>query len=515
VAMRGIVKRFPGVLANDHVDLDLLPGEILGLLGENGAGKTTLVNILYGFYQCDEGEVYLQGKRVHLHSAHDAISHGLGMVHQHFMLVPTFTVGENMILGQPSSRAPLLENRGQVTRRVRELSERYGLQVDPEARVWQLSVGQQQRVEIVKALYRGAEVLILDEPTAVLTPQEVDELLAIMRSLADDGHSLIFISHKLREVMTICDRIAVLRDGRLVDVVRADETNRSELARMMVGREVLLQVEKQPANPAEVRLLVTDLWVNDSRGLPALRGVSLQVRGGEIVGVAGVAGNGQRELEDVISGLRPVEKGRIVLCDRDMTDCRPREVIENGLGHIPSDRYGLGLLGDFSVAENLVLETFCEPPFTEGGFLDYSAICSHADRLVKNFDIRTPSIRTKACALSGGNAQKMILARELARRPKVLLAAQPTRGLDVGATEYVRQELVRQRDGGMAILLISTDLEEILTLSDQIVVLYEGRIVGRRSAEEACVEELGLLMAGSLSVEAQGVRRDEGASNSS
>jgi simple sugar transport system ATP-binding protein len=502
VEMRGIVKHFPGVLANDSTDLDLLPGEILGLLGENGAGKTTLMNILYGLYRRDAGVIRLRGEEVHFRSAHDSIARGLGMVHQHFMLVPPLTVTENMILGQPSPRAPFLEDRRKVAQRINTLSERYNLKVDPDAEVWQLSVGEQQRVEILKALYRGAEVLILDEPTAVLTPQEVDELLVIMRSLADDGHSLIFISHKLQEVMTICDRVAVLRDGRRVDVVMIQDTSRAELARMMVGREVLLRVEKQKAKPGEPQLSVSDLRVRDDRELPALRGVSLEVHAGEIVGLAGVAGNGQRELEDAISGLRFIEGGRVTLCEQDVTNRPPRDIITTGLGHIPSDRYGMGLLGDFSVAENLVLETFYQAPFTRRGFLRENKINANAEALIGEFDIRTPSTTTEAAKLSGGNAQKMILAREISRQPKVLLAAQPTRGLDVGATEYVHQELVRQRDKGMAILLISTELEEILSLSDRIIVLYEGRVVGERSIEVAEVEELGLMMAGSVSPEA-------------
>lgn len=497
VEMRGIVKRFPGVLASDRVDLDVMPGEILGLLGENGAGKTTLMNILYGFYQPDSGEIRLRGQRVAFDSPHDAIAHGLGMVHQHFMLVPTFTVAENIVLGQPSPRSPLLEDWERVGERILKLSARHRLQVDPAAEVWELSVGQQQRVEILKALYRGAEVLILDEPTAVLTPQEVGDLLAIIRSLARDGHSIIFISHKLHEVMALCDRIAVLRDGSLVDTVTVAQTNRMELAQMMVGREVLLHVEKGSARPGPALLSAQEVWARDERDLPALRDVSLEVCAGEILGVAGVAGNGQRELEDVICGLRSVEKGWIAVAGRDVTNRPPREIIEAGLAVVPSDRYGTGLLGDFSIAENLVLETFYRPPFTRHGLLNERAILANARKLVHTFDIRTPSTATKASKLSGGNAQKVILARELSREPKVLLAAQPTRGLDVGATEYVHRELVRQRDNGLAILLISTELDEILSLSDRIIVLYEGRVVGELAAEEATAEKLGLMMGGS------------------
>jgi simple sugar transport system ATP-binding protein len=340
-------------------------------------------------------------------------------------------------------------------------------------------------------------VLILDEPTAVLTPQEVDDLLEIMRNLAEDGRSLIFISHKLQEVTAICGRIAVLRDGQLVDIVPSTTTSRKELARLMVGREVLLRVEKEPATPGEVRLAVRDLHVRDDRGLPALRGIDLDVRAGEIVGVAGVAGNGQRELEDAISGLRRIESGQVLLGDQDMTNRSPREILAGGLGHIPSDRFGMGLLRDFTVSDNLVLETFFKHPFTRWGLLDSRAIASHADRLVEEFDIRTAATTTEVAKLSGGNAQKIILAREIVREPKVLIAAQPTRGLDVGATEYVHRELVRQRDRDMAILLISTEFEEILSLSDRIVVLYEGRVVGELAAEDADVAELGLLMAGS------------------
>lgn len=494
--MRGIVKHFPGgVLANDCIDLHLHKGEILGLLGENGAGKTTLMNILYGLLQPDAGEVTLHGKRVHLRSTHEAIAHGLGMVHQHFMLVPTFTVAENMVLGQPSPRGPILEDRHAVHLRIVELSNRYGLLTNPYAYIWQLSVGQQQRVEILKTLYRGAEILILDEPTAVLTPQEVDELLAILRTLANDGHSIIFISHKLREVMAICDRIAVLRDGKLVVTVPAQYTNAAELSRLMVGREVL-SLTKQPATPGVERLQLHNLHVQDDRGLPALRGVDLMVRAGEIVGIAGVEGNGQRELEEAIRGMRAVQEGQILLGEQDVTHQTPAAIVRAGLGHVPSDRYQMGLVGDFSVAENLVLTTVEQPPFTQRRLLRLDAIRTHAAKLVAAFDIRTSGIDSAASTLSGGNAQKVVLARELAPQPQLLLVSQPTRGVDIGAVELVHRELMRQRDAGMAILLISTELDEILQLSDRIVVLYEGEIVGELQAEEADVERLGLMMAG-------------------
>lgn len=500
VELRNITKRFPGgVLANDRVSLDLRRGEILGLLGENGAGKTTLMNILYGLYRPDEGEIRLRGAPVHFHSPHDAIAHGLGMVHQHFMLVPKFTVAENLMLGQPSPRPPLLADRRAVAQRILDLSAQYGLQVDPHAPVWQLSVGQEQRVEILKTLYRGAEILILDEPTAVLTPQEVDELLAILRNLAADGRSIIFISHKLREVMEVCDRIAVMRDGRLVDVVLTAQTTTQALSRMMVGREVMLRVDKAPATPGEVLLRIQNLHAEDDRGLPALRGVNLTVRAGEIVGVAGVEGNGQRELEETLRGLRPVSAGRIELCGRDVTGRTPRDIIDAGLGHVPSDRYRTGLLRDFSVAENLALVTVDRPPFTRRGLLDMNAMRSYARQLVQAFDVRTPSVDVRVAALSGGNAQKVVLAREIAHGPRVLLVAQPTRGVDVGAIEYVHRELVRRRDEGMAILLISTELDEILALSDRIVVLYQGRIVGECPAEGVSVEALGLMMGGTPS----------------
>ena len=496
VEMRQIVKRFPGVLANDHIDLHLHKGEILGLLGENGAGKTTLMNILYGLYQPDEGEIYLHGKPVQVRSVHDAIDHGLGMVHQHFMLVPPFTVAENMVLGQTSPQRPLLENRQRVHERIATLSKQYGLKVDPAAAVWQLSVGQQQRVEILKALYRGAEVLILDEPTAVLTPQEVDELVVILRKLAADGRSLIFISHKLNEVMNVCDRVAVLRDGKLVDVVNTNATNQAHLSRMMVGRDVLFRTAKQPAAPKEVRLALRNLQVTDDRALPALRGINLEVRAGEIVGIAGVEGNGQRELEEAVLGLRPIVDGQVFVDGQEVTGTTPRVMLATGLGYVPSDRYRTALLADFSIAENLVLSKVEQPPFTRWGLLNRRAIAENAEKLIKAFKIRTPSTQTAVGKLSGGNAQKVVLARELAHQPDVLLVAQPTRGVDVGAIEFIHQELIQQRDQGMAILLISTELEEILNLSDRIVVLYEGEIMGECAGDAADLQHLGLLMAG-------------------
>lgn len=499
VQLKGIVKRFPGVLANDHVDFDLYPGEVHTLLGENGAGKTTLMSILYGLYHPDEGEIFVKGRRVHFTSAQDAIRSGLEMVHQHFQLVKTFTVAENVMLGQPSSRGPLLEDKKKVHRRILDISAQFGLNVDPDAKIWQLSVGEQQRVEILKALYRGAEVLILDEPTAVLTPQEASELLIIIKNLlVAQGRAIVFISHKLNEVLAISDRITVLRDGHVVETVRPKEQHitRSDLARMMVGREVLLNVPKQPKEPGEVRLAVKDLWVRDDRGLPAVKGASFEIRAGEILSFAGVAGNGQRELEEALRGLRPVEKGQILMDGEDITQARPFDIIERKIAHIPSDRYGQGMLSDTSVAENLVLEKFWQEPYTHHSLLNYPAIRAAAEQLVKQFDVRTPSVMTRAGKLSGGNAQKMVLARELSLKPRFLLAAQPTRGLDISAIEYVHRTLIEQRDRGVAILLISTELDEVFTLSDRIAVLYEGQIMDIVPGGTEYMKEVGMLMAG-------------------
>lgn len=497
VEIHDIVKRFPGVLANDNVNLDLRAGEIHALLGENGAGKTTLMNILYGLYEPDSGEIILRGKPVHFSSVHDAISNGLGMVHQHFMLVQPLSVAENIILGQPSPRPPFIEKLSDVYQRISIASDNYGLKIDPRVEVWTLSVGEQQRVEILKALYRGAEILILDEPTAVLTPPEVEDLLKVLRRLAQDGKTVIFISHKLGEVLAISDRITVLRDGKVVGTVTAKEADEQMLARMMVGREILLSVEKGKSKIGETLLNVSHLKVRNDRGILAVDDVSFEVHEGEILGIAGVAGNGQAELEEAIAGLRKIESGHIEVCGKNVTHRSPKEIGESGLAHIPSDRYQRGMLSDFNVAENLVLERFDRAPFTRHWLLDWKQIFQEADELVATFDVRTPSVRTLAGKLSGGNMQKMILARELARLPRVLLAAQPTRGLDVSAIEFVHTQLINQRIAGAAILLFSTELDEILTLSDRIAVMCSGQITGLIDNADTDVNQLGLMMGGS------------------
>ncbi len=495
VEMIGIVKRFPGVLANDHVDFDVHSGEVHALLGENGAGKSTLMKVLYGLYQPEAGEIRVNGEPVQIKSPLDAIALGIGMIHQHFMLVESLTVAENVALGLPSSREPLTDL-DVVSRRIGQLSEEYGLYVEPDAYIWQLSVGQRQRVEIIKALYRGADLLILDEPTAVLTPQEVDEFLAIIRQMVAGGHAVIFISHKLHEVLAVSDRVTVLRDGRKIGTVPTREATKAALARMMVGREVNLRPERGVVEQGEVRLRVQNLHARSDRGTMALRGVDLNVHAGEILGLAGVSGNGQRELAEVITGLRPCTEGEVYLEGEPITHLSPGEITERGLAYIPEERMRDGMIGEFTVAENLVLREHHRPPFSRHALLNLQAIAEHADTLIRRFQIKTPSRDTPAKSLSGGNIQKMILAREIAREPRVLVAAQPTRGLDIGATEYVHSQLLAQRRQGTAILLISEDLDEILALSDRIAVIYEGRIMGIVPREEATPESLGLLMAG-------------------
>jgi simple sugar transport system ATP-binding protein len=493
----GIVKRFPGVVANDHVNFSLRRGEIHAILGENGAGKTTLMNILYGLYHPDEGEIYVKGQPVELRRPNDAIRLGIGMVHQHFMLVPVFTVAENIILGQEIRRGPFLDLRRAV-QEVRELSRRYGLEVDPEALVKDLPVGVQQRVEILKALYRNADILILDEPTAVLTPQETEELFRVMRHLQRQGVSIIFITHKLKEVLAVADRITVLRNGRVVGVLTPEEADEAHLAAMMVGREVMLTVEKAPARPGEEVLRVEDLRVRDDRGALAVDGVSFSVRAGEILGIAGVQGNGQTELIEALVGLRPVAGGRVFLLGEEVTGRPPRALIDRGMAHIPEDRQKHGLVLPYSVADNLVLNAYDRPPFARGLQRQPQAILEHARRLIALYDIRTPSPYTPARNLSGGNQQKVIAARELSRPIRLLVANQPTRGLDVGATEYIHRKIVEMRDQGVAVLLVSTELDEIFSLSDRIAVMYRGRIVAVLEAAEATLQQVGLLMAGVL-----------------
>ncbi len=493
--MRGITKRFPGVLANNRVDFDVKSGEVHALLGENGAGKSTLMKILYGLYHPDEGEILINGKPVTIDSPNDSINLGIGMIHQHFMLVQTLTVAENVALGLPSTRG-LITDLDHVSKRILELADIYGLRIDPSAYIWQLSVGQQQRVEIIKALYRGAALLILDEPTAVLTPQEVDELFVIMHQMVKDGHALIFISHKLHEVVEISNRVSVLRDGRKMGTRPTSETTKQDLANWMVGREVGFAPDRGEVQRGEVRLELDNISCGSDRGTPGLRGVSLDVHSGEILELAGVSGNGQRELAEAITGLRKVTGGKVRLEGGDVTNMLPVELTDRMLSYIPEERMKDGMIKDFSVAENMVLREHQKPPYSRFGFLNLREISKHSAKLISNFQVKTPSQETLAKNLSGGNIQKVVIARELSRHPRVIIAAQPTRGLDIGATEYVRQQLIEQRKVGVAILLISEDLDEILALSDRIAVIYEGQIMDIVPRDEATPEKLGLLMAG-------------------
>ncbi len=494
VELRNVTKNFPGVLANDRVHFDVRAGEIHALLGENGAGKSTLMKILYGLYQADEGEIRINDQPVKIKSPTDALRQGIGMIHQHFQLVSAFTVAENVALGLRSTREPILDL-GVVSARLRNLSEQYGLIVDPNALVWQLAVGQQQRVEILKALYRDAALLILDEPTAVLTPQEVDELFITLRRLVQTGHSLIFISHKLHEVMAISDRVTVLRDGRVVGSVKTKETNTKELARMMVGREIVTSWDKPPRKSDRMVLQIEKLGALDDKGLFAVKDLSLDVRAGEIVGIAGVSGNGQREFAETLAGLRRATGGKVQVSSRDMTNCLPAKIIAAGVAFIPEERLSMGVIRDFSVQENAILETHANAPLARGVFFDFKNVAAHATQLVREYDVKTPSLNTPVKSLSGGNIQKLILARELSRQPKLLIAAQPTRGVDIGATEYIHQRLIEQRNAGMAILLISEDLDEVLALADRIAVMYEGEIVGIVPPNTP-VTDLGMMMAG-------------------
>ncbi len=500
--LRNITKSFPGVLANDHINLTLEQGEIHALLGENGAGKTTLMNILYGLYKPDEGEILVRDKKVDIESPNDAIALGIGMVHQHFMLVPVMTVTENVMLGVEPTKNGLFLDKNKVATRIREISEQYGLEVDPDAYVKDLSVGIQQRVEIIKVLYRAADMLILDEPTAVLTPQEVEGLFKILNTLIEKGKSIIFITHKLKEVMAVSDRITVLRTGRTVGTVSPKSVDPEKLATMMVGREVNLVVRKKPAKPGDLALEVKDLFVRDERGHRTVNGVSFGVHKGEVVGVAGVQGNGQTELVYALTGLLPKEAGEIKVLGEAVQHPTPRNILERGVAHIPEDRQRHGLLLSFPIYDNLVLCNYYQRPFAHGIALQENVIIHNSEELVKQYDIRTPSVSVNVSTLSGGNQQKVIVAREFSRPIQVLIASQPTRGLDVGSIEYIHNRIIAKRDEGTAVLVVSSELDEIMALSDRIAVMYRGRIVEIVEAAKATKEYLGLLMAGMTPEEA-------------
>ena len=496
VEMRRITKKFPGVVANDQVDFQVRKGEIHALVGENGAGKTTLMNVLYGLIRLDSGEILIEGQPITMHGPRDAIRHGIGMVHQHFMLIPVFTVGENIVLGREPTTQGDFYDYGRAREEITSLTKRYGLALNPDTRVEDLPVGLQQRVEIVKLLYRGANILILDEPTGVLTPQESTELFRVLRDLVKSGKTIIFISHKLKEVLEISDRITVMRRGKVVGHLVTKDTNESEIARLMVGRDVLLRVDKKPARPGEPVLLVENLMASSDQGLPALKGISFELHQAEILGIAGVEGNGQSELVEVLAGTRKATGGRVLLAGREVENLGAAAIRLAGVSHIPEDRRGAGLVLNYSVADNLILGRQRTPLFSwDGLVLRIKAIFDWARRLITEFDIRTPSASTPARTLSGGNQQKIIVAREMATQPKVMLAAQPTRGVDIGAIEFIHRRLVSERDGGAAILLVSAELDEIQSLSDRIAVMYEGRIVSIEPPD-ASEERLGLLMTG-------------------
>jgi len=495
--MKDITKRFPLVVANDKVSFTVYKGEIHALVGENGAGKSTLMSILYGLYQADSGQIFINGKKVNIANPNVAINLKIGMVHQHFMLVPPLTVAENIILGLEPKKNNIFIDMEKAIKRVEELSESMGFKIDPKAKIENISVGIQQRVEIIKVLYRGAEILVMDEPTAVLTPQEVEELFEILRSLKKQGKTIIFITHKLNEVKDLSDRVTVMRRGKVVGVKNTKDTNQEEIASMMVGRKVIFEIEKKPLNLGKTALKVEKLEALSIKGLPAVKNISFEIKEGEILGFAGVEGNGQTELVEVISGLRLATGGKIKLYDKDITNYSPRSIREDKIAHIPEDRRQRGIISNYTVAENLILGSNHRPPFNEGLTLNFSAINNHADKLIKDFDIRPSDRDNLLKSLSGGNQQKVIVARELFGEPRLLIAAQPTRGLDVGSTEFVHQQILNERDKGKAILLISADLEEILSLSDRIAVIYEGKIVDVLDPKKTDEKEIGLLMTGS------------------
>ncbi|MGG3956127.1 ABC transporter ATP-binding protein [Bhargavaea massiliensis] len=501
IEMLNIRKVFGNFVANDNITLQLKKGEIHALLGENGAGKSTLMNVLFGLYQPDGGEIRVKGKKVNIANPNVANDLGIGMVHQHFMLIDTFTVTENIILGSEPTKGGQIDIE-RAEKEVRELSERYGLAVDPKAKIAGISVGMQQRVEILKTLYRGADILIFDEPTAVLTPQEIQELIQIMKSLVREGKSIILITHKLKEIMEVCDRVTVIRRGKGIGTLNVSETNPNELAALMVGREVHFKTEKQPPKAGKPVLEIENLVVKDSRGVTAVDHLNLTVHAGEIVGIAGVDGNGQTELIEAITGLIKSESGSIRLNGKEIRNLTPRQITETGVGHIPQDRHKHGLVLDFPIGENMVLQTYYKEPYSKRGILNFKAIYDKARQLIQEFDVRTPDEYTKARALSGGNQQKAIIGREVDRDPDLLIAAQPTRGLDVGAIEFIHKRLIEQRDKGKAVLLVSFELDEIMNVSDRIAVIYEGKIVAIVDPKETTEQELGLLMAGSKRKEA-------------
>lgn len=495
IEMRNIRKEFPGIVANDNVTLQVRPGEIHALLGENGAGKSTLMNVLFGLYQPEQGEIFVKGKKVDITDPNIANGLGIGMVHQHFMLVDKFTVTENIILGKEPSVGGRLNIKAAV-KEVKELSKLYGLDVNPNKKVEEISVGMQQRVEILKTLYRGADILIFDEPTAVLTPIEVKELAQIFKRLVSEGKSIILITHKLKEIMDICDHCTVIRRGKGIGTVDVKETNPDELASMMVGRKVDTKVNDEAYDPQEAILEINNLTVLDSRKVPVVNQLNLTVHGGEILGIAGVDGNGQTELIEAITGLRKSKSGSIQLNKRDITHMKSRRITESGVGHIPEDRHKYGLVLDFTVGENIVLQTYYQKPNAKSGVLQYKSIYEKAKQLIQEYDVRTPDAYTQARALSGGNQQKAIIAREIDRSPSLLIAAQPTRGLDVGAIEFIHGKLIEERKKGKAVLLVSFELDEIMNLSDRIAVIYEGKIIDIVDPKVTNENELGLLMAG-------------------
>lgn len=493
--MRGIVKRFPGVLANDHVDLEVRAGEILALLGENGAGKSTLMKVLYGLYHPDEGQILLNGDPITINSPTEAINYGIGMIHQHFMLVDNLSVAQNVALGLKSSREPRVDL-DVVSARIDDLAQKYSLKVNPKAIISDLAVGQRQRVEIIKALYRGAALLVLDEPTAVLTPQEVDDLFLIFKQMAADGHALVFISHKMDEIFALTNKVMVLRDGRLVGTRNTAEVTKHDLANLMVGREVVLERYRPEVEVGEVRLKLKEVNAVNDDGQPILRRVSFEVQSGEILGVAGVSGNGQRAIAEAIAGLQHVTSGQVFLEGQDVTNYTPAKMFDSGLSYIPEERMHDGVVKDFSVAENFILQDHIRSPYSRGIFLNFKKIAQRSQELIDAYNVKTPSQDTLVKNLSGGNIQKLILARELAREPRVLIAAQPTRGVDIGATEYIHAQLLKQRSEGLATLLISEDLDEVKAMSDRIMVVYGGEVMGIVDSEQVTIEQLGLMMAG-------------------